>query len=115
MGPTNQLVRHDTLCPPEYWATAVNPGKAKRQWLGLQNALSRCPSATISASFRKEFGTGPSPCQQKTVAKKVAKKVANTVANKAVKKVAKKVVKKVAKKAVKKVAKKNTRKKAVSD
>jgi len=93
----------------------VNPGKAKRQWLGLQNALSRCPSATISASFRKEFGTGPSPCQQKTVAKKVAKKAVKKVAKKAVKKVAKKAVKKVAKKAVKKVAKKNTRKKAVSD
>ena len=52
MGAPNKLVRHDTLCPPEYWATAVNPKKAKNQWLGVMNASSRCLSASRSAAFR---------------------------------------------------------------
>ena len=61
MGPPNKLVRHDTLCPPEYWATAVDPKKAKNQWLGVVNALSRCPSATRSAAFRAAFWKNSSP------------------------------------------------------
>ena len=65
MGPPNKLVRHNTLCPPEYWATAVNPEKAKREWVGVTNALSRCPKAQISAAFRAEFWTASSPKKRK--------------------------------------------------
>ena len=64
MGAPNKLVRHDTLCPPEYWATAVDPKNAKNQWLGVMN-VSRCLSASRSAAFRPEFGTNPSPEKRK--------------------------------------------------
>jgi len=75
IGPPNKLVRHDTLCPPGYWATAVDPKKAKNQWLGVVNALSRCPSATRSVAFR-EFGTASSPKKRKKKALKDGKKKA---------------------------------------
>ena len=85
MGPRNNLPRNDTLVSPEYWATARNPAKAKREWLGVHNAHSACPSATISAKFRAEFKIGPSPKSPKK------KKPSAAVP---VRKVVKKVVKK---------------------